>query len=80
MIDRTDDRADETARLRVARPSPLIRLNSRPADERAAEAGDEGHRPVDPAAVATEDELGEGTDENSETEDRENEHRRTISR
>ena len=47
-----------------------------PTDERTGETGDERHRPVDAWTLLADDELGEGSDAHSETEDCEDQHGR----
>ena len=60
-------------------PSPAIRLDNSPPTNEPPEAGNERNRPVDRPALPPEEELGECADEDAESEDGENEHRRTIS-
>ena len=63
---------------RSSRPSPAMRLASRPPTKEPTRPGDEGHRPVDALAPSAQDELGGGADEHAEEDHADDEHGLSI--
>src|SRR6056297_3083470 len=76
--ERTDDGADQTARREVDAVTG-DEADEQPADERTAEAGHERHGPIGRLTVATQDELREPADDETEQDDSQNEHVGTLS-
>src|SRR6188768_3416531 len=71
--DGADDRADDAGSPQVEAVA-ADEAGDETADERPGDASDDGHPPVDATLLTTDDELRDGADEGTETEDGKDQH------
>ena len=77
--ERTDGRPEEAASRHIE-PIAGEQTEQKAADERSADARKERERPVDSRAAVPEDHLGQAAGQHADSEDREDEHGRTVAR